>query len=238
MPEHSNYHLALLKIVVLGLACSFAAQATAQVVVGPAKAVDGDTLEISGKRVRLFGIDAPELDQTCQKDGASWPCGQIATEQLASLVSGSQVECRGNGVDQYGRVLGICSVGTAQLNAVMVEYGWALAYRQYSDDYVPAEGRAKANRVGLWSSTFALPSDYRQSKMEPIPAVPPPVRQLRKAQPPLWTGGCLIKGNRNRRGEWIYHLPGMPYYNQTRAEEMFCTEAQALAAGYRRAKVQ
>ena len=49
---------------------------------------------------------------------------------------------------------------------------------------------------------------------------------------------CNIKGNRNRKGQWIYHLPGMPYYDQTRAEEMFCTEAQAQAAGYRRAIVR
>jgi hypothetical protein len=49
---------------------------------------------------------------------------------------------------------------------------------------------------------------------------------------------CRIKGNRNRKGQWIYHLPGMPYYEQTRAEDMFCTEAQARAAGYRRAIVR
>ena len=219
----------------LALACS--APGHAQVVAGSAKAVDGDTLEVSGRRVRLFGIDAPESDQTCQKDGATWACGQVAAQQLSSLIEGQHVECRGSGVDQYGRMLAVCSAGPEELNEVMVEQGWAVAYRQYSDNYIAAEARAKANHLGMWSSTFMLPSDYRHSKLPPVPAPAVASRQRSSAQPPQWTGGCLIKGNRNRRGEWIYHLPGMPYYEQTRAEEMFCTEAQARAAGYRRAIV-
>lgn len=225
-----------LSVVVLALACSVSG--LAQVVAGPAKVVDGDTLEVSGRRVRLLGIDAPESDQTCQKDGSSWPCGQIAAQQLSALIEGQLVECRGSGVDQYGRMLAVCSAGPEELNEVMVEQGWAVAYRQYSDNYIAAETRAKASHLGMWSSTFMLPSDYRHSKLPPVPAPAAARRQRSNAQPPSWTGGCLIKGNRNRRGEWIYHLPGMPYYEQTRAEEMFCTEAQALAAGYRRAKVQ
>lgn len=220
------------------LAVTFAAQSHAQVVLGPARAVDGDTLEVSGKRVRLYGIDAPESDQTCQKDGTSWACGQMATQQLSALVEGQQVECRGSGVDQYDRMLAVCTAGSEQLNQVMVEQGWAVAYRQYSDDYVAAELRAKSNRLGIWSSTFMLPSDYRHSKLPPTLAAVPAKRQHTSVQPPLWAGGCLIKGNRNRHGEWIYHIPGMPYYEQTRAEEMFCTEAQAQAAGYRRAIVR
>ena len=226
------------RLSLLAMAVTCATPSHAQVVQDPARAVDGDTLEVSGKRVRLYGIDAPESDQTCEKDGASWACGQIATQQLSALVEGQQVECSGSGVDQYGRMLAVCTAGSEQLNQVMVEQGWAVAYRQYSDDYVAAELRAKSNRLGIWSSTFMLPSDYRHSKLPPTLAAVPAKRQHSSVQPPLWTGGCLIKGNRNRRGEWIYHIPGMPYYEQTRAEEMFCTEAQAQAAGYRRAIVR
>ena len=47
------------------------------------------------------------------------------------------------------------------------------------------------------------------------------------------SGNCSIKGNRNRKGQWIYHVPGMPYYDRTRPEEIFCTEAEAGAAGKR-----
>ena len=227
-----------LGVAVLALIIAWSHPGLAQDVRGQARAVDGDTLEISGKRVRLFGIDAPESDQSCQKDGASWACGKAATEQLSALVAGQQVECRGTGVDQYGRVLAVCTAGPDQLNQVMVEQGWALAYRQYSDDYIGAELHAQSNHLGIWSATFMLPDDYRHSKLPPAVTTGSDKREHSNVQPALWTGGCLIKGNRNRRGEWIYHIPGMPYYEQTRAEEMFCTEAQARAAGYRRAIVR
>lgn len=211
----------------------------AEVISGGAIAQDGDSLDIGGKRIRLFGIDAPEFDQTCQKDDASWPCGEAAKAQLAELMAGQRVECIGQGVDQYGRMLGICSAGRTQLNQVMAEQGWALAFRQFSDAYVAAELQAKAQRRGIWSSSFEQPSDFRQSKLPPDQrtTATPRVAALRPAKP-VGSGGCAIKGNRNRRGQWIYHLPGMPYYDQTRPEEIFCTEAEARAAGYRRAIVR
>jgi len=214
-------------------------QAYAQAVAGTATAQDGDSLLVGATRVRLFGIDAPELDQTCQRDGTSWPCGEAARTQLAELVAGRQVECNGQGVDQHGRVLAICRAGREQLNQVMVEQGWALAYREFSDQYVPAELEARTRRLGIWTSTFALPGDHRMAKLPPVQraAAPPTAPGVRHAAPER-PGGCVIKGNRNRRGQWIYHLPGMPYYDQTRAEEIFCSEAAAQAAGYRRAIVR
>ena len=90
-----------------------------------------------------------------------------------------------------------------------------------------------------------MPSDYRQSGDAPVP-VRSKSAQKRSAPRVVsrddWSGrasgGCNIKGNRNRKGQWIYHVPGMPYYDATRAEEVFCTEAEARAAGYRRAIVR
>lgn len=189
--------------------------------------------------MRLFGIDAPELAQTCRTNGTPWNCGERARGNLAELIKGQTVHCEGQGVDQHARLIAVCSAGGLELNETMVSYGWALAYREFSDAYVPAETRAKANGLGIWSSQFQKPADYRLSL---LPA--PPVAAARAASPPPRRGdttspaGCVIKGNRNRRGQWIYHLPGMPYYDQTRAEEMFCTEAEAQAAGYRRAIVR
>jgi len=121
----------------------------------------------------------------------------------------------------------------------MVEAGWAVAYCAYSDAYVAQEARAKAAMLGIWSSTFVPPEDYRLSLLGEPPA---PRRDqaaaASRAAPVQAFSGCVIKGNRNRRGQWIYHLPGMPYYDVTRAEEMFCSEADARAAGYRRAIVK
>jgi hypothetical protein len=125
-----------------------------------------------------------------------------------------------------------------ELNEAIVELGWAVAYREYSQDYVEAEERAKLRKAGIWNSTFTLPSAHRLAN---APRQSDPPRRVIASRPGLSNhsfAGCPIKGNRNRKGQWIYHLPGMPYYDKTRAEEFFCTEAQARAAGYRRAIVQ
>jgi endonuclease YncB( thermonuclease family) len=202
----------------------FASPALATTVSGPAKIVDGDTLEIAGKRVRLFGIDAPEATQTCDRNGQTWACGQTSAERLKGLIGDSSVTCDGNELDQYGRLVAVC-------NQAMVADGWAVAFRRYSEAYVADETRARAAKWGLWASSFEMPQDYRADERERA-APPARVAQARPAADEP-SGACLIKGNRNRRGEWIYHLPGTPYYDQTRPEEMFCTEAQAQAAGYR-----
>ena len=125
----------------------------------------------------------------------------------------------------------------------MVEQGWAVAYRTYSSAYVPEEMRAKAARSGIWSSTFDLPEFHRvrQSTSASETANRTPQGRAGNTSGPkarAHDGSCTIKGNRNRKGQWIYHLPGMPYYDATRAEELFCSEAAAQRAGYRRAIVR
>jgi hypothetical protein len=121
----------------------------------------------------------------------------------------------------------------------MVASGYAVAFRRYSTDYVNAEDSAKAARRGLWAGTFEMPAELR-ARATPRKVAPPARRTPRRvAQPESgYADGCLIKGNHSRRGDWIYHLPGMPYYAQTRPETMFCSEAEARAAGYRRAIVR
>jgi endonuclease YncB( thermonuclease family) len=210
---------------------SIASPVTATTISGPAKVIDGDTLEITGKRIRLFGIDAPEATQTCDRQGQKWACGQASAERLHGFIGESGVTCTGDEVDQYGRLVAVCSIAGVDLNRAMVADGWAIAFRRYSEAYVADEIRARAAMLGLWSSSFELPQDYRAEERAKAAG---PVRLVRApTATPAPSGACLIKGNRNRRGEWIYHLPGTPYYEETHAEEMFCTEAQAQAAGYR-----
>ena len=210
-------------------------------VYGLARAGDGDSLQIGSTRIRLFGIDAPELDQTCKKAGVAWNCGQEAADRLAKLVTGREVRCIPVSTDQYERVLARCSVVGVDVNRTMVAPGYAVAYRKYSADYASAEESSKAGRRGLWAGTFEMPSEVRASQRisnpEPTTRAASRLSQRPGArhQP---AGGCVIKGNHSRRGDWIYHVPGMPYYAQTRAEQMFCSEAEARAAGYRRAIVR
>lgn len=232
-------------IVTLPLAIFIAAApSTGASFSGPGRSIDGDSLWVGSSEVRLFGIDAPELSQRCSRLGEPWACGSHAAEQLSKLVNGKQVNCISRGADIHGRTVARCTAGSIDLNRVMVATGYAVAYRRYSMDYVSAEESAKLAKRGIWSGTFEQPSevrhagdDYVVERAQPVqrPDAELPVISSARSKP-LPSGNCRIKGNQSRRGERIYHLPGMPYYAETVAEAIFCTEAQARAAGYRRSR--
>lgn len=228
-----------MKLLIAALALIVASPAMSQPIAGPADVTDGDSLTVAGVSIRLHGIDAPEGRQTCRRDGADWACGQEAATRLSALIGGRTVRCEARDTDQYGRTVATCFAGTLDLAGAMAEAGWALALPQFSDAYVGDEARARARQWGIWSSEFETPAQWRAAQRAAAPEQPRsprPAPQSRQAA--ASPSGCIIKGNRNRRGEWIYHMPGMPYYEQTRPEEWFCTEAQAQAAGYRRAIVR
>jgi len=147
--------LVLLSIGLLSL------QASASDLGGAARAIDGDTLEIRDKQVRLYGLDAPERGQTCFADRADWHCGLYAAQALREKIRGTSVHCRSKGVDRYGRVLAVCSVGGENLNQWMVRQGWALAYRRYALDYVDEEMAARSSRQGIWRGAFVAPWRWR-----------------------------------------------------------------------------
>jgi endonuclease YncB( thermonuclease family) len=224
-------------ISILALAALVATAAPLPPVIGIAVAGDGDSLTVGQTKIRLFGIDAPELNQTCTRGGSQWGCGAEAADRLSRLVTGQQVFCVALGEDDYGRTLARCTVGSVDVNRTMVETGYAVAFRKYSTDYVAAEDRAKAAKLGLWSGTFEMPQEYRSGARAAKPRQAAPRRNATRRAAPSSTG-CAIKGNHSRKGEWIYHLPGMPYYAETRPEAIFCTEEQARAAGYRRSRAR
>lgn len=150
--------LALLTAIVIG---AVPAVATEQLT-GQASVIDGDTIEIHGQRIRLFGIDAVESRQRCSRDGQAWNCGRDAAFALADRIGRATIDCQGQEHDRYGRLVAVCFKGDEDLNRWMVENGWAVAYRRYSMDYVAVEDAARAARRGLWSSSFAMPWDWRK----------------------------------------------------------------------------
>ncbi|KEO56160.1 hypothetical protein TP2_01175 [Thioclava pacifica DSM 10166] len=196
--------------------------AAASTVTGVPRVVDGDTLVVQNTRVRLFGIDAPEAKQRCETaTGAAWACGQAATAALRAL-AGQGVRCTGSEEDRYGRLIAVCRAGGRDVNAEMVARGAAFAYRKYSRDYVAQEERARRAGLGIWQGAAERPAQVRaESNGQVAP------------------GTCTIKGNISSRGK-LYHLPGTRAYAATRistgkGERWFCSEAEAKAAGWRRA---
>ena len=219
-------------LVLATLSCAPAAAADS--FSGIARAMDGDSLMVGEREVRLFGIDAPEFGQTCTKGGQPWACGEAAADQLSKLVTGRKLFCQAIDTDENGRTVARCTAGAVDVNRAMVSSGYATAYRHYSADYSPDEEQAKAAKRGIWAGSFKVPGEHRRSEEAKTKRLE---RQERVSAIGTTGSGCVIKGNRGSNG-WIYHLPGMPYYDRTKAEEMFCSEGEAQAAGYRRAKVR
>ncbi|MBX5199648.1 thermonuclease family protein [Rhizobium sp. NZLR10] len=125
---------------------------------GAFHAADGDSLTLGDERLRLEGIDAPELNQSCIRAGESWACGRAARVALQGLVLASGTLCQGSRRDRYDRLLVICRSGAGgDINAAMVRRGMAISYGGYARE----ETEAKAAKAGLWAGTFERPRDVR-----------------------------------------------------------------------------
>ena len=107
-------------------------------IAGPATVTDGDSITVSGQRICLFALDAPESKWTCVAGGRRW--GQSATRALRQQLDGRSVVCTAR--DRYGRVVAVCRVGAEDINAWMVSQGMAVAYTKYSRAYVAQERSA------------------------------------------------------------------------------------------------
>ncbi|MGG7568516.1 thermonuclease family protein [Rhodovulum sp. DZ06] len=239
----------------LAAALLLAGPAWAAPLTGDARVVDGDTLRLSlpggaEEKIRVLDIDAPEAGQNCRDaKGRSWRCGEAATAMAARLAALGPMRCEGEGRDKYGRLLAACAAADGRdLGGALVGAGLALAYRRFSDRYVPQEIDAfKAGR-GMWAGAFDKPWDWRHGRRSAASAgdlagdkaqglFGAPEAPVAAASAPA---GCAIKGNISGNGQ-IYHMPGQADYDRTRisakrGERWFCSEEEARAAGWRRAK--
>ena len=146
---------------IFGLLALVALPARADVV-GKAVVIDGDTLEVDGERLRLYGIDAPELDQTCRWPNKVIPCGRIASTAAMDLIAGvDRVVCETRGRDSSGQWIATCTADGFDIGRNMVHTGWALADRRESTVYVDVEDHARKAKRGLWKGDFVPPWEWR-----------------------------------------------------------------------------
>ncbi|WP_420860909.1 thermonuclease family protein [Algirhabdus cladophorae] len=191
--------------------------------IGKVHVIDGDTIDVGDTRVRLHGIDAVELAQTCtDADGADWDCGKWVRAEVVKRVQGKLATCQPVDQDRYGRVVAKCFVNGQDIAEGLVSEGLVGAYAKYSSDYLAAEKGAAVAGRGLWSSTSMLPSEFRLTRVKGRVAP---------------DANCTIKGNISKSGR-IYHMPHNRDYartgiNLSKGEQWFCSEHDAQAAGWR-----
>jgi len=212
--------------------------------------VDADTVYAGSTKIRLGGIDAPEMDQVCiDASGQNWNCGIDAREKLRAYANGRPWICKLTGTDVYNRNLGSCTVGGEDVSRWLVRNGWALAFRRYSVAYVADEDFAREQKHGLWSGAFVAPWDWRNrssatvvlgSVAVPLQAQGRLISPTASVQPPI--SNCAIKGNLKNTQQCIYHMPGGRFYDRldmrrSASRRWFCSEAEAQAAGCRKSKL-
>lgn len=221
--------------IVVALLCTCLAAGTAAEgelpISGPALIQDGDTFEIGPVVIRLNGSDAPEAGQKCaDAAGKTWQCGTEATNRLAELIGGREVNCIGRSRDAYGRIISDCDVSGVNLAQQMVSEGMAWAAVRFTQVYASDQEAAHDAGLGIWSGNNQTAWEYRADKWGRAVAASP--------------DGCPIKGNISMTdGERIYHTPWSRWYDKTKintakGERWFCDEEEAVLAGWRAARSQ
>ncbi len=188
--------------------------------------IDGDTLEIDGRALRLFGIDAPELGQTCLNAGKRWRCGlQAAVELRQLLETWKELTCETAPLASAGNVV-ICH--DPQYNdpaEVLLARGLALALPDSFPAYKRAQNQAKLAKLGLWRGEFLEPAIWRMGHRLPGPEDSP-------------AEICDVKGTISEKGNKVYYVPTDANYEKfeidpERGERWFCSDDEAELAGWR-----
>ncbi len=198
---------------------------------GLPRVVDADTIDVAGQRIRLGGIDAPEMSERCQRgDGRSWPCGQWATDQARAMLDGQRLRCVDLGARSHRRVVGRCYLDGQDVAIRLIEAGAARTCHRFAREqgqeaaYLAAEARAIEARAGIFGGPLNPLAGFCVPRSEP-----------RQAQA---ENTCNIKGNVSANGR-IYHMPGQRDYDRVSmarpGARWFCSEEAAQAAGWRRA---
>lgn len=227
--------LAGVALLILGLAGEAGQDApVAGGIVGPARVIDGDTLEVAGTRIRLGGIDAPEMAETCtDARGADWPCGRWATEATVALFEGVALRCEDLGARSYNRIVGRCYLDGRDIAHDLIGLGIARVCDRFAAEqgvlerYSAVEVQARAEGAGIFGGPLNPQAGFCR------------LRGAAQAAPVALVdadGNCRIKGNVSGNGR-IYHVPGSRHYDRVDMnhpdKRWFCSVEEAEAAGWR-----
>jgi endonuclease YncB( thermonuclease family) len=193
---------------------------------GRAYATGADTLRVGGTLVRLAGIEAHEAEQRCGRGANRWRCSGVAETVLSRLVNSRTVSCSLSGSDEAGRALGHCTVGQTDVAAELVRQGYVFAEAGLLARYAGEEREARAAKAGLWGGDVERPAEYRAKLWE----------EAKRRAP----DGCPIKGQVTASAR-TYVLPWSAEYERARVqagrgERWFCSEQEAVSAGFKAAQ--
>ena len=207
-----------------GIASQLPLVGGSKAVLGRAEALGGDLVRVAGTTVRLAGIEAPELQQSCGSPPRRTRCGAAAQAALGKLVNGRTLACAMSGADSAGRPLATCTRGGLDINGELVRQGHAFAASGLFAGYAGLERQAREAKLGIWAAgDVERPAEFRAKIWD----------EAKRRAP----DGCPIKGLITGEGR-VYVLPWSPDYDRgriqkTRGERWFCSEREAEAAGFK-----
>ena len=150
----------------------FPQHSKSEIISGMAKVIDGDTIMVNKNKIRFYGIDAPEIKQTCIRNylqlsffsfHKKYQCGEISKKKLKKLIKNKNIKCYVEGKDIYKRKIAECYRGKININSWMVRNGFAVVYTKYSNKYLTEETLAKQEKLGIWQGKFEKPWDWRKN---------------------------------------------------------------------------
>ena len=150
-------------IIIFLLILYSSASFSEKIIEGKAIIIDGDTIHIGKNKIRLHGIDAPEIKQTCKIKDKIWNCGIESSANLKKLIGKKNIKCEVSDIDRYKRYIAECYLNNLNINQYMVRQGWAIAYRYYSKQFIEDEEIAQKYKLGIWQGTFIEPYLFRKN---------------------------------------------------------------------------